>query len=394
MKSSLILGYGSTGQEIENYLISKNINYFIHDDNKNIDEKFKFNLDNINNIETIFVSPGINKDHEILRMAASSGNKILTDIELFSEINNVKIIGVTGTNGKTSFVTLLDRILNKYNIKSKSAGNIGNSPLSLISDLNDVEYLILELSSFQLAHLNKLDLEIAVVLNIYQDHIDWHQTFEEYVFSKLKIFNFTSNQENNFLGPVDSQVNVEEMSLKKVREFNKENFNLDNYFDDFVSIFIDVCKEFSIPKEEVLNYLISQSSVEHRFELFHTKNGVKFINDSKSTNLESVNKASYKVKNCLLIMHGLLKGIDIKKLSLSNEVKEIMIPKNSEFKISNNNTSVIEYENFEDLKKYIKRNYKNFDTVLFSCGGSSFSNFNNYMERGDYFKEMIVGEII
>ena len=394
MKSALILGYGSTGQDIEKYLISKNINYLIHDDNKNIDEKFKFNLDNIKNIETIFVSPGINKDHEILRMAASSGNKILTDIELFSEINNVKIIGVTGTNGKTSFVTLLDRILNKYNIKSKSAGNIGNSPLSLISDLNDVEYLILELSSFQLAHLNKLDLEIAVVLNIYQDHIDWHQTFEEYVFSKLKIFNFTSNQENNFLGPVDSQVNVEEMSLKKVREFNKENFNLDNYFDDFVSIFIDVCKEFSIPKEEVLNYLISQSSVEHRFELFHTKNGVKFINDSKSTNLESVNKASYKVKNCLLIMHGLLKGIDIKKLSLSNEVKEIMIPKNSEFDISSKNTSVIEYENFEDLKEYIKSNYRNFDTVLFSCGGSSFSNFNNYMERGDYFKEMIVGEII
>ena len=169
MKSSLILGYGSTGQEIENYLISKNINYFIHDDNKNIDEKFKFNLDNINNIETIFVSPGINKDHEILRIAASNGNKIMTDIELFSEINNVKLIGVTGTNGKTSFVTLLDRILNKYNIKSKSAGNIGNSPLSLISDLNDVDYLILELSSFQLAHLNKLDLEIAVVLNIYQD---------------------------------------------------------------------------------------------------------------------------------------------------------------------------------------------------------------------------------
>ena len=394
MKSALILGYGSTGQDIEKYLISKNINYLIHDDNKNIDEKFKFNLDNIKNIETIFVSPGINKDHEILRMAAFTGNKIMTDIELFSEINNVKIIGVTGTNGKTTFVTLLDRILNKYDIKTKSAGNIGNSPLNLISDLNDVDYLILELSSFQLAHLNKLDLEIAVVLNIYQDHIDWHQTFEEYVFSKLKIFNFTSNQENNFLGPVDSQVNVEELSLKKVREFNKENFNLDNYFDDFVSIFIDVCKEFSIPKEEVLNYLISQSSVEHRFELFHTKNGVKFINDSKSTNLESVNKASYKVKNCLLIMHGLLKGIDIKKLSLSNEVKEIMIPKNSEFDISSKNTSVIEYENFEDLKEYIKSNYRNFDTVLFSCGGSSFSNFNNYMERGDYFKEMIVGEII
>ncbi len=393
MKSSLILGYGSTGQDIQQYLISKNKNYLIHDDKENIDKEYKFNTENINNIETIFVSPGIKKDHEILRMAESSGIKIMTDIELFSEINNVKVIGVTGTNGKTSFVTLLDKILNKYDIKCKPAGNIGNSPLNLISDLNDLDYMILELSSFQLTHLNKLELEMAVILNIYQDHIDWHETFDQYVFSKLKIFNFTTNQENNFLGPVDSQVKAEGILPKKVRKFNEEKFNLDNYFDDFVSIFIDVCEKFSIPKEEVLNFLSSQTSVEHRFELFHTKNGVKFINDSKSTNLESVNKASYKVKNCLLIMHGLLKGIDIKKLALSNEVKEIMVPRNSEFDIKSNNFLVVEYENFEDLKKYIKNNYKNFDTVLFSCGGSSFSNFKNYIERGEFFKEMIVGEI-
>ncbi len=393
MKSSLILGYGLTGKDIEKYLISENKNYFIHDDKKNIDEKFKFNLENIINLETIFVSPGIKKDHEILKMAASSGIKIMTDIELFSEINNVKIIGVTGTNGKTSFVTLLDRILNKYDIRTKLAGNIGNSPLNFISDSYDLDYLILELSSFQLNHLNKLELEIGIVLNIYQDHIDWHETFEEYVSSKLKIFNFTTNQENNFLGPVDSQVNIEGILSKKVKEFNKENFNLDNYFDDFVSIFVDVCEEFAIPKKEVLEFLSTQPPVEHRFELFHTKNGVKFINDSKSTNLESVNKASYKVKNCLLIMHGLLKGIDINKLSISNEIKQILIPKNSEFDITSNSISVVEYENFEELKKYIKINYENFDTVLFSCGGSSFSNFQNYIERGEYFKEMIVGEI-
>ncbi len=393
MKSSLILGYGSTGKDIERYLISKNKNYFVYDDKKNIDEKFKFNIKNIINLETIFVSPGIKKDHEILKIAASNGIKILTDIELFSEFNNVKLIGVTGTNGKTSFVTLLEKILNEHDIKSKSAGNIGNSPLNLISDLKNLDYLILELSSFQLNHLNKLELEIAVVLNIYQDHIDWHETFEEYIFSKLKIFDFTTNQENNFLGPVDSQVNLERILHKKTREYKEENFNLNNYFDDFVSMFVDVCENFSISKKEVINFLTSQTPVEHRFELFHTKNGVKFINDSKSTNLESVNKASYKVKNCLLIMHGLLKGIDIKKLSLSNEVKQILIPKNSEFDITSNNTLVVEYENFEDLKNYIKSNYENFDTVLFSCGGASFSNFDNYIQRGEFFKEMIVGEL-
>ena len=248
MKSSLILGYGATGQGIEQYLISQNKKYLIHDDKEKIDKKYKFNIESIYNIETIFVSPGIKKDHEILRAAESNGIKIMTDIELFSEINNVKLIGVTGTNGKTSFVTLLNRILNKYDIKSKPAGNIGNSPLNLISELDDLDYLILELSSFQLTHLNKLELEMAVILNIYQDHIDWHETFEQYVISKLKIFNFTTNQENNFLGPVDSQVQAEGILPKEVRKFNEEKFNLENYFDDFVSIFIDVCKEFSIPK--------------------------------------------------------------------------------------------------------------------------------------------------
>ena len=393
MKSSLILGYGSTGQDIEKYLISKNKNYLIHDDEKKINEKYKFNIDDINQIEVIFVSPGIKKNHEILRIADSNDIKIMIDIEIFNEINNVKLIGVTGTNGKTSFVILLDRILNRYGIKSKPAGNIGNSPLNFISHLDDLDYVILELSSFQLAHMNKLKLETAVVLNIYQDHIDWHETFEDYVYSKLKIFNFTTNQKNNFLGPVDSSLNIENTIIKKTNEFNEESFNLDNYFDDFVSIFVNVCENFSIPKQEVLDFLISQSSVEHRFELFHTKDGVKFINDSKSTNLESVNKASYKVKNCLLIMHGLLKGIDMKKLSLSNEVKEIMIPINSDFDITSNNVSIVKYESLESIKNYIKSNYTNFDTVLFSCGGSSFSDFENYMERGDYFKEMIVGEI-
>ena len=393
MKSSLILGYGSTGQDVEKYLISKNKNYLIHDNEKNINEKIKFKIDDINKLEVIFVSPGIKKNHEILRIADSNDIKIMTDIEIFNEINNVKLIGVTGTNGKTSFVILLDRILNRYGIKSKPAGNIGNSPLNFISHLDDLDYVILELSSFQLAHMNKLKLETAVVLNIYQDHIDWHETFEDYVNSKLKIFNFTTNQKNNFLGPVDSSLNIENTIIKKTNEFNEEGFNLDNYFDDFVSIFVNVCENFSIPKQEVLDFLISQSSVEHRFELFHTKDGVKFINDSKSTNLESVNKASYKVKNCLLIMHGLLKGIDMKKLSLSNEVKEIMIPINSDFDITSNNVSIVKYESLESIKNYIKSNYTNFDTVLFSCGGSSFSDFENYMERGDYFKEMIVGEI-
>ena len=394
MKYSLILGYGSTGQDIEKYLISKNKKYYIYDDYKTVPKEFTFELSDITNLENIFVSPGIKKDHEIINLAKEKNINLTSDIQYFNEISKVKIVGITGTNGKTSFVTLLDKILNKHGYKSKVAGNIGNSPLNLISDKENLDFLILELSSFQLSHLTKLDLEISVVLNIYEDHIDWHSSFENYATSKLKIFNFTKNNKNRFLGPVDNQLKKTNLLPRNVNVIkDMEAYFLPNYFDDFVSMFIKICSRFKIAKNEVIDFLSSEPSVEHRFELFITKNGVNFINDSKSTNLESVNKASFKVKNCMLVMHGLSKGIGSNKLDLSNEVKKILIPKDSEFDLSKYSKIITEYDSFDELNTFIKTNYKDYETILFSCGGSSFSDFDNYKDRGNYFKKMIESEI-
>ena len=394
MKYSLILGYGSTGQDIEKFLISKNKKYYIYDDYKTVPKEFTFELSDITNLENIFVSPGIKKDHEIINLAEEKNINLTSDIQYFNEISKVKIVGITGTNGKTSFVTLLDKILKKHGYKSKVAGNIGNSPLNLISDKENLDFLILELSSFQLSHLTKLDLEISVVLNIYEDHIDWHSSFENYATSKLKIFNFTKNNKNRFLGPVDNQLKKTNLLPRNVNVIkDMEAYFLPNYFDDFVSMFIKICSRFKIAKNEVIDFLSSEPSVEHRFELFITKNGVNFINDSKSTNLESVNKASFKVKNCMLVMHGLSKGIGSNKLDLSNEVKKILIPKDSEFDLSKYSKIITEYDSFDELNTIIKANYKDYETILFSCGGSSFSDFDNYKDRGNYFKKMIESEI-
>ena len=394
MKYSLILGYGSTGQDIEKFLISKNKKYYIYDDYKTVPKEFTFELSDITNLENIFVSPGIKKDHEIINLAEEKNINLTSDIQYFNEISKVKIVGITGTNGKTSFVTLLDKILKKHGYKSKVAGNIGNSPLNLISDKENLDFLILELSSFQLSHLTKLDLEISVILNIYEDHIDWHNSFENYATSKLKIFNFTKNNKNRFLGPVDNQLKKTNLLPRNVNVIkDMEAYFLPNYFDDFVSMFIKICSRFKIAKNEVIDFLSSEPSVEHRFELFITKNGVNFINDSKSTNLESVNKASFKVKNCMLVMHGLSKGIGSNKLDLSNEVKKILIPKDSEFDLSKYSKIITEYDSFDELNTIIKTNYKDYETILFSCGGSSFSDFDNYKDRGNYFKKMIESEI-
>ena len=394
MKPSLILGYGATGKDIERYLISENKKYVIYDDNKNIPNELNFQLEDITNLEMIYVSPGIKKDHKILKIAEESNIKVTTDIEYFNDISNVKIVGVTGTNGKTTFVSLLNKILNKYGYKSNVAGNIGISPLNLINDTEDLDFLILELSSFQLCHINELRIDTSIVLNIYEDHIDWHNSFEEYADSKLKIFNFTVNDQNNFLGSVDEELNINNALLENITVVEDiNNYFLPNYFDEFVSMFVAICRRFEISEMDVIEFLSSEPSVEHRFELFYSKNGVNFINDSKSTNLESVNKASLKVNNCMLIMHGLAKGINPNKLVLSDEIKAILVPQNSEFDVSMFKSIVIKYESIEDLQQLIKENYRNFNTVLFSCGGSSFSDFNNYIDRGNYFKKMIVGEI-
>tara|TARA_B100001769_G_scaffold16185_1_gene10933 strand:+ start:33 stop:1217 length:1185 start_codon:yes stop_codon:yes gene_type:complete len=394
MRPSLILGYGTTGKDIEKYLISENKKYFIYDDNKIIPQKLNFKLEDITNLEMIYVSPGIKKDHKILNIAEESNIKVTTDIEYFNNISNVKIIGVTGTNGKTTFALLLNKILNKYGYKTNVGGNIGISPLNLINDADNLDFLIIELSSFQLDHINELQIDTAVVLNIYEDHIDWHNSFENYASSKLKIFNFTKKVQNNFLGSVDEELKINDSLLENITviEYISDYF-LPNYFDEFVSMFVAVCSRFEISEKDAINFLSLEPSAEHRFELFHTKNGVNFINDSKSTNLESVNKASLKVNNCMLIMHGLAKGINSNKLVLSDEIKKILVPKNTEFDVSKYKSIVIKYESIEDLQQLIKENYQEFSTILFSCGGSSFSDFDNYIDRGNYFKKMIVGEI-
>ena len=105
MKYSSILGYGSTGQDIEKFLISKNKKYYIYDDYKTVPKEFTFELSDITNLENIFVSPGIKKDHEIINLAEEKNINLTSDIQYFNEISKVKIVGITGTNGKTSFVT-------------------------------------------------------------------------------------------------------------------------------------------------------------------------------------------------------------------------------------------------------------------------------------------------
>ena len=183
---SLIYGYGITGKSFERYLKAKNIEYDIYD--KNID----IEISELKSYKTIYCSPGV--DRETFKLLKSS-SEVLTDLDIFLQEDRSIKIGVTGTNRKSTTCFHLHQIFEKHT-KVNLIGNIGDPMLDHIN--NGSQYSIIELSSFQLDKANKTDLDFGILLNITPDHLDYHETFENYKKAKQKLLNAKNvSYENN-----------------------------------------------------------------------------------------------------------------------------------------------------------------------------------------------------
>jgi len=383
----LIFGYGATGKSVETYFQKNNIEFFIYDDDKTIEitKNQLFDESKLDEVDEVIISPGIKPTHPLLKKIKSKRLNIKTDIDLFDNTYEGKIIGITGTNGKTTFVNLLTDYLNLQGLKSVAVGNIGTSPLEIID--KEYEYIVMELSSFQLYYLNNINLYIGIILNMHQDHLDWHENFEEYIESKQKIKKFiknenNSNKRNSFFGTLKPGVTNSNLY--------SEIKNKSKFFNNTVDIFMQLIEELNLNYDTAKEYLINTENAEHRFELVDVHNEVTYINDSKSTNFNSVSMATTKVKNGILIMHGLTKNITSNDLKISNEITKIILPKDMKVDLNNTKAEVIELESIFDLEKELKSIVKPGDTVLFSCGGASFNDFTNYEQRGNFFKSVVL----
>jgi len=153
---------------------------------------------------------------------------------------------------------------------------------------------------------------------------------------------------------------------------------------------MEVIEELNLNYDTAKEYLINTENAEHRFELVDVHNEVKYINDSKSTNFNSVSMATTKVNNGILIMHGLTKNITSNDLKISKEITKIILPKDMKVDLSNTKAEVIEIESIFHLEKKLKSIVMPGDTVLFSCGGASFNDFKNYEQRGNFFKSVVL----
>lgn len=382
------------------------------------------NGDILSQYDMLVISPGISLKTEEIAYAIEKGVEVVGDIELFArEINlnykDVKIIGITGSNGKSTVTALVGHILNMAGFKVVIGANFGNAVFDILSD--DIEVYVLELSSFELETTQSLHLTACTILNISEDHLDRYDgDISLYKKAKERIFlncNYVVvNREDKETYPNDKS------KIKASFGFSNENYgtehiskghfltvNQKEYFNtDLLTIFgkhnelnalasIALAKSLNIDDEIIKEALASFVGLDHRCQKVRTLDGIDFFNDSKATNVASTIAAieglANKYKNGIyLLVGGIGKGQDFSPLKkyLNKEVKHIYCYGRDAvlFKALSEDKCT----QLLNLKMALNNAFEKApigSAILLSPSCSSFDQFTGYEERGRIFANMV-----
>ena len=438
----IVLGGGESGVGAA-YLASQNgISVFLSDKNL-IELKYKeilidngiefeegsHSIDKVLKASEIVKSPGIPNDSVLINDIIKKNIPIISEIEFASRFTNAKIIGVTGSNGKTTTVSLIYHILKTSGLNVGIGGNIGNSLAFLIAK-NKFDYIVLELSSFQLEGINKFKPSIAVITNLSPDHLErYDYSFEKYVDAKFNIVNNQTSSDyliynsqdttiDNELksrkissskipfslvkGRLSNQTYIEKNSLKS--EINKNQFMISlenlslkgkhNVQNSMAAA--TVAHLLKITNQDIKESLSNFHSINHRMENVLTIQKVKYINDSKATNVNAVYYALDSMKNSTVwIVGGVDKGNDYNELLplVREKVKAIICLGLDNKKIIETFSSIsdliLETTSMSEAVNFAYKIAKPNDAVLLSPACSSFDLFEDYEDRGNQFKECV-----
>ena len=428
-KNILILGYGKTGKSIASFLKNKKLNIYFWDDNKEalnkINSRFlKYTKQNLSLFHSIYASPGISKNHKIIKSAIKNKIKISSDIELFlNQLENKSniLLAITGTNGKSTIALMISKVL-----KVKPLANYGNTALENLQKIN--KNIVLELSSFQLDYLNFIKPKVSIISNIKEDHISYHGNFKNYQKSKIKICKYQDEKDFAILNYDDH--NLRKISLKKnftrakiiwvsLRKRLKGGIS---FLDD---ILYDDCftkKEYKIKKtvflthfHNKLNFIISYSALKcinyqsyealkvlsafkgipHRVEYIGKINNINFYNDSKATNVSATCSALESFNKVYLIAGGSSKGGGFSALKKYTEkIYEAYLIGETANEIKQVLGSLCKAYICNNLEEAIQKSYhksiesKNKYPILLSPACASFDQYQNYESRGKHFKKI------
>ena len=411
--SFLVYGLGSTGESVIKYFKKKNIsNYYIWDDSVKVRKKFKNNkklnlTKTLNKVDYIVLSPGISlKKNKYKKKLIKFKKKIITDIDLLYLSNSkFKSIVVTGSNGKSTTCKIISHLLKSKNFNVKLGGNIGTPILNI--KLTKNIYFVIEASSFQLSHSQYIRPDYAILLNITNDHLDWHGSMQNYINAKLKIFNLQtkndfaliSNKFKNYFRKkkyISHLISVNKKKYKKIKTKINNIYLKSSMNDENMNFIFTLSKLLKINKKFFIKSMNSFKGLPHRYEIFLRKKNIIFINDSKATSFEATKFALMSSKNIYWILGGLPKLNDkiILKDIKNNIIKSYIIGKNISF-FKKQLKNKVNFSITKNLKNSIISVFKDLklsnsihNTVLLSPSAASFDQFKNFEQRGDEFKKL------
>jgi UDP-N-acetylmuramoylalanine--D-glutamate ligase len=396
--------------------------------------EYEFNQhtnEKILNADLIIKSPGIPDKVEIVQKARNNSISVVSEIEFAAQFTKGKLIGITGSNGKTTTTLLTYHILKNAGMNVGLAGNIGQSFAYQVAT-DDKDIYVLELSSFQLDGMYHTNIDYAYITNITPDHLDrYDYKFENYVASKFRILN-NHNKSQVFICNIDDQViqdyikkhpiqsSIIPISTQSVLEgdaawadYKQQQINI-NTNQKLITMTIEelalqgrhnvynsmaagmIAKLVDVRKETIRDSLMDFRNAEHRLEFVAKVHGVEYINDSKATNVNSVWYALESMKNpVVLIIGGVDKGNDYSEILdlVKEKVKAIVCLGKDNSKIHEAFGKVIDIiVDTQSAEEAVAASYKlakNGDTVLLSPACASFDLFENYEDRGHQFKQAV-----
>ncbi len=439
-----IIGAARSGIAVAQLLKSKGANVFISD--KDLSEKVTSQIPHLKAIDVAYefgqhtarvyeadlmvISPGVPSNAQIVLDALSKGIKVVSEVEVAGLFCDAEIIAITGSNGKTTTTTLTGRMFSDAGKNHAVAGNIGQAFSSVVNQLDSSSTAVLEVSSFQLDHIDTFHPKVSVILNITPDHLDRYSgSFDAYKESKGKVF--LNQTKSDYLIYCYDDRQTKDLVFSKAISFVKLlPFGLNRKFESGAYVQngkLCTCiegkeqeviqiKEISIKgihnlynsmaatlASQVMGVNVASirstlknfKGVEHRLEFVREVNGVGYINDSKATNVDSVSYALRAYENpIVLLLGGRDKGNDYSALNdeVKKHVKSIIAIGESAEKVVRSFESFTKIERANSMKDAVQVASEvtvRGDMVLLSPACASFDWFENYEHRGRVFKECV-----
>ncbi len=380
-----IWGFGRVGQSIARFIAQKGAIPLVYDDYLSVDTPFKKATSReqlFAESECLIASPGV--DTRPFRNVYQG--TWLCELDVFQHYNTSKVIAITGSLGKTTTTHMTTQALISAGLRAECAGNIGIPMCNLLIEKRNLDWLVLELSSFQLEYSRHFAPEIALITNIYPNHLDRHGTIEEYLISKLHIAQNQSAQQCAIFPSTIKNLPLLNSIQSHITFFNESGIKANAHLVSLV-----------LEKIGIYNAKITSPQLPHRLDHIATINGIQFINDSKSTTPISTLAAldHYRTYPILLLLGGNDKGINREELiaSLRNYQVEIICfgphaPTLHAFALKHSVSSTIT----KDLESGVYAAYslaKPGNIIMLSPAGASYDLYTNYEERGNHFARII-----